>query len=151
MNYTKSIKQLTECAEKNDEKKEVLPQEKGIISPAYVKNNKVKATVFRCVCFERISRGDFIALIKGINRQVVEITETKCEYFERVLFFVKPEFSAVSEGDLKERASVIAQSVGIPPATRLRKNRIRLALNMGAAAFAGAAISGGIFLAATFI
>ena len=52
VNYTKSIKQLTECAEKNDEKKEVLPQEKGIISPAYVKNNKVKATVFRCVCFE---------------------------------------------------------------------------------------------------
>lgn len=90
-------------------------------------------------------------MIKGINRQVVEITETQCEYFERVLFFVKPEYSAVSEGDLKERASVIAQSVGMPPATRLRKNRIRLALNMGAAAFAGAAISGGIFLLSTFI
>ncbi|MBO5860025.1 MAG: hypothetical protein J6R20_09665 [Clostridia bacterium] len=81
----------------------------------------------------------------------MEITEPQCEYFERVLFFVKPEFSAVSEGDLKERANVIAQSVGMPPATRLRKNRIRLALNMGGAAFAGAAISGGIFLAATFI
>lgn len=90
-------------------------------------------------------------MIKGINRQVVEITETQCEYFERVLFFVKPEYSAVSEGDLKERASVIAQSVEMPPATRLRKNRIRLALNMGAAAFAGAAISGGIFLISTFI
>lgn len=90
-------------------------------------------------------------MIKGINRQVVEITETQCEYFERVLFFVKPEFSAVSEGDLKERASVIAQSVGMPPATRLRKNRIRLALNMGAAAIAGAAVSGGIFFAVSFI
>ena len=90
-------------------------------------------------------------MIKGVNRQVVEITETQCEYFERVLFFIKPEYSSVSEGDLKERASVIAESVGMPPATRLRKNRIRLSLNMGAAAFAGAAISGGIFLAATFI
>ncbi len=90
-------------------------------------------------------------MIKGINRQVVEITETQCEYFERVLFFVKPEFSAVSEGDLKERASVIAQSAGMPPATRLRKNRIRYALNMGAAAVAGAAISGGIFFAVSFI
>lgn len=96
-------------------------------------------------------RGEIETLIKGINRQVVEITETRCEYFERVLFFVKPEFSAVSEGDLKERASVIAQSVGMPPATRLRKNRIRRVLNMGAAAAAGAAISGGIFFVSTFI
>ena len=90
-------------------------------------------------------------MIKGINRQVVEITETKCEYFERVLFFIKPEYSAVSEGELKERATVIAQSASVPPATRLRKSRLRLALNMGAAACAGAAISGGIFFASTFI
>lgn len=90
-------------------------------------------------------------MIKGVNRQVVEITETQCEYFERVLFFIKPEFSAVSEGDLKERATEIAQSAGMPPATRLRKSRLRLALNMGAAAFVGAAISGGIFIASTFI
>jgi hypothetical protein len=39
----------------------------------------------------------------------------------------------------------------MPPATRLKKNRIRLALNMGAAACAGAAISGGIFMIASFI
>ena len=46
-------------------------------------------------------------MIKGVNRQVVEITQTQCEYFERVLFFIKPEYSAVSEGDLRERASEI--------------------------------------------
>lgn len=91
------------------------------------------------------------AVIKGVNRQVVEITETQCEYFERVLFFIKPEYSSVSEGDLKERATAIAESAGMPPATRLKKNRIRLALNMGAAACAGAAISGGIFMIASFI
>ncbi len=90
-------------------------------------------------------KGDWI-LIKGINRQVLEITETGCEYFERVLFFVKPEFSAVSEGNLKERATEIARNASIPPATRLRKNRIRLALNLTASALAGAAVSGSIFL-----
>ncbi len=89
-------------------------------------------------------------MIKGVNRQVVEITETQCEYFERVLFFIKPEYSAVSEGDLKERATVIAQSAGMPPATRLRKSRLRIALNMGASAFIGAALSGAIFLASTY-
>lgn len=107
---------------------------RGINPAAYAKNIRVISV-----------KGDWI-LIKGINRQVVEITETQCEYFERVLFFVKPEFSAVSEGDLKERASEIAQSAGIPPATRLRKNKLRLAFNLTASALAGAAVSGGLFV-----
>lgn len=89
-------------------------------------------------------------MIKGVNRQVVEITQTKCEYFERVLFFIKPEFSAISDGELKERASAIAQSAGIPPAERLRKNKIRSALTLGAAAFSGAALSGLVFLISSF-
>lgn len=95
------------------------------------------------------NQGGFF-MIKGVNRQVVEITQTKCEYFERVLFFIKPEFSAVSDGELKERASAIAQSAGIPPAERLRKNKIRSALRLGAAAFTGAALSGLIFLISSF-
>ena len=90
-------------------------------------------------------------LIKAVNRQVVEITQTQCEYFERVLFFIKPEYSAVSEGDLKERATIIAQSAGMPPAARLRKNRVRLALSISAAACAGAAVSGSIFLLTSFL
>ena len=72
-------------------------------------------------------------MIKGVNRQVVEITQTQCEYFEKVLFFIKPEYSAVSEGDLRERATIIAQSAGMPPAVRLRKNKLRAALNMSVA------------------
>ena len=89
-------------------------------------------------------------LIKGVNRQVVEITQTQCEYFERVLFFVKPEFSAVSEGDLRERAGIIAQSAGVPPATRLKRNKVRFVLSMSAAACAGAVVSGTVFLLTSF-
>ena len=48
------------------------------------------------------------SLIKGVNHQVVEVTKPTCEYFERVIFFVKPEFSQVSEGTLRERAGKIA-------------------------------------------
>lgn len=48
-------------------------------------------------------------MIKGVNRQVIEITQTKCEYFEKVLFFVKPEYAATSEGTLRERAGLIAE------------------------------------------
>ena len=35
-------------------------------------------------------KGWVFAMIKGVNRQVVEITQTDCEYFERILFLVKP-------------------------------------------------------------
>lgn len=90
-------------------------------------------------------------MIKGVNRQVVEITQTQCEYFEKVLFFIKPEYSAVSEGDLKERATIIAQSAGMPPAARLRKSRVRLVLSMCAAACGGAVVSGVIFLLTSFL
>lgn len=90
-------------------------------------------------------------MIKGVNRQVVEITQTQCEYFERVLFFIKPEYSAVSEGDLRERASAIAQSAGMPPASRIRKSRLRFALSMSAAACSGAIVSTAVFLVISFL
>ena len=90
-------------------------------------------------------------LIKGVNRQVVEITQTQCESSERVLFFIKPEYSAVSEGDLKERATIIAQSAGVPPAARLKKNKLRLVLSLCASACGGALVSGVIFLMTSFI
>ncbi len=80
-------------------------------------------------------------MIKGVNRQVVEITQTKCEYFEKVLFFVKPEYAATSEGTLRERASLIADSVGIPPASKLRRQKIFSAVKLVGAALAGAGVS----------
>ena len=90
-------------------------------------------------------------MIKGVNRQVVEISQTQCEYFEKVLFFIKPEYSAVSEGDLRERAGIIAQNAGMPPASRIRRSRLRFALSMSAAACSGAIFSGAVFLIISFL
>ncbi|MBQ3149940.1 MAG: hypothetical protein IJB86_01695 [Clostridia bacterium] len=77
-------------------------------------------------------------MIKGVNRQVVEITQTDCEYFERILFFVKPEFASVSEGKLRERAGMMSSSNDRPPATRIRKNKLIQAACLGASAIIGA-------------
>ena len=62
-------------------------------------------------------------MIKGVNRQVVEITRPNCEYFERVVFFVKPEYTCVSHGTLRERANIMAKSTGSPPRTRVKRRR----------------------------
>lgn len=76
-------------------------------------------------------------MIKGVNRQVVEITQTDCDYFERILFVVKPEYSTVSEGKLRERASLMS-SAGKPPATRIRRRTARQILSLLGSAGAGA-------------
>lgn len=57
-------------------------------------------------------------MIKGVNRQVVEVRETGCDYFERIIFFVKPEYAALSEGKIRERASLIAGETPLPPPTK---------------------------------
>lgn len=62
-------------------------------------------------------------MIKGVNHQVVEITKPSCRYFERVLFFVKPEYTSVSNGTLRERANMIAGSAGSPPRTKVKRRR----------------------------
>ena len=78
-------------------------------------------------------------MIKGVNRQVVEITQTDCDYFERILFVVKPEYSTVSEGKLRERAGMMS-SAGKPPATLVRRRTAMQILSMLGAAVAGALV-----------
>ncbi|MBQ7541358.1 MAG: hypothetical protein IJT44_03590 [Clostridia bacterium] len=85
-------------------------------------------------------------MIKGVNRQVVEITQTDCEYFERILFLVKPEYSTVSEGKLRERAGIMS-SAGKPPATRVRSRTLRQILSLICAALTGA----GVYALAEFV
>ncbi len=86
-------------------------------------------------------------MIKGVNRQVVEITQTDCEYFERILFFVKPEFASVSEGKLRERAGMMSTTADKPPVTKIRRNRI-----FRIACLAGSAIAGaGVYALAVFL
>ncbi len=80
-------------------------------------------------------------MIKGVNRQVIEISETDCEYFERVLFFVKPECVNVSEGKLRERANIIAGKNDRPPVTRIVRNKIWTVASLAAATVAGAGLT----------
>ena len=73
-------------------------------------------------------------MIKGVNRQVVEVSDTGSEYFERILFIVKPEYATVSEGKVRERVEQIAQATGAPPPTKA-------AAKLTAAASVGAAVA----------
>lgn len=81
-------------------------------------------------------------MIKGINRQVVEVRETGSEYFERILFFVKPEYASVSEGKIRERAGMIANKSAKPPVTKQKKEKYleagKLIISLAAGVLIGA-------------
>ena len=64
-------------------------------------------------------------MIKGVNHQVVEVSETDCDYFERILFFIKPECASVSEGKIRERASLIANKGQKPPSSKIKRESHR--------------------------
>ncbi len=58
-------------------------------------------------------------MIKGVNKQVLEINETGNGFFEKAIFFVKPEYSGMSEGKLREKA--FSEMDGICSLPRLKK------------------------------
>lgn len=81
-------------------------------------------------------------MIKGVNRQILEVANTENEYFERVIFFVKPEYSTMEEKKLNFEATMYAKGNGKPPRVKRRKmEKLFSILRLVAAAGAGAGIT----------
>ena len=71
-------------------------------------------------------------MIKGINKQVLEVLEPNNSYFEKALFFVKPEYSGYSENKLKDLAYHELKSVLNPPSQKTKYNfkKIKLIVSL---------------------
>ncbi|MDR1628804.1 MAG: hypothetical protein LBS36_01105 [Oscillospiraceae bacterium] len=82
-------------------------------------------------------------MIKGVNRQVLELNDTGNEYFEKAIFFVKPEYSGLGEGKLRERAKIVMKNAGNPPRTKREESSEKLLtwIKFAAVGSAGAAVS----------
>ena len=82
-------------------------------------------------------------MVKGVNRQVLEILDPGCEYFEKALFFVRPEYSAESEGKLRGKAlNSIQNSTGIPKTRKQKiKNKAFFVVELLASAGVGAVVT----------
>ena len=77
-------------------------------------------------------------MIKGVNKQVLEITETQNGFFLKSIFFVKPEYSGMSEGKLRESAKKELENAGNPPLTKLYpQQRVKHFLFVGGALIVG--------------
>lgn len=54
-------------------------------------------------------------MIKGVNKQILEVTNPESPYFEKIIFFVRPQSQKMSEQELKQEAEKISRSAKKPP------------------------------------
>lgn len=80
-------------------------------------------------------------MIKGINRQIIEINQTGSLYYEKALLIVKPEFSSAQQQVLEREAMRLLKKMDAPSSYKRKRNlalKITLAL-MGT-------VCGGLFV-----
>lgn len=82
-------------------------------------------------------------MIKGVNRQVVEVADTGSDYFEKALFFVNPKYYGLTDGKLRERAQTLMSAAGAPPRPKKteKKNKWKTFVAIAASAAAGSIIT----------
>lgn len=61
-------------------------------------------------------------MIKGINRQIIEITDTGSMYYEKAYLFVRPEYKDTQEALLKKQAQKMLGGIKAPSA--LKRSRL---------------------------
>ncbi len=80
-------------------------------------------------------------MIKGVNKQVLEVTSPQSPYFERIIFFVRPEHQSAGEGILKSEAERLAAKADRKPVSRkTRAQKWQTAAMLFLGAGAGAAL-----------
>lgn len=64
-------------------------------------------------------------MLKGVNKQILEITNTDSPYFEKIIFFVRSSSSDTEERKLRAEAEKISASTAVkPPKSRKTKRQI---------------------------
>ena len=54
-------------------------------------------------------------MIRGVNKQIIEVNETENEYFEKAILFVRASKSDISTGRLRQQATRILGGMGMAP------------------------------------
>lgn len=57
-------------------------------------------------------------MLKGVNKQILEVTNPDNEYFEKIIFFVRSNSPAFEEAKLKYEAEKISKTATKPPKTK---------------------------------
>lgn len=81
-------------------------------------------------------------MIKGVSKQILEVTNTENPYFEKIIFFVKPEYQKSDREKLQKEAEALASVHQKPPKIKLSRSSLIARLGAGLLfTLAGCAIS----------
>lgn len=76
-------------------------------------------------------------MIKGINKNIIEITETKSLYYEKSILFIKPEYLNLKKNLLEKEAISFINNAGKPSYIRKKNKTIALTIKIILSAFLG--------------
>lgn len=81
-------------------------------------------------------------MLKGVNKQILEVTNTDNEYFEKIIFFVRSTSPTFEETKLKSEAEKISKRANKPPKTKPNyKGIMRICVYSLASAVVGIGLS----------
>lgn len=66
-------------------------------------------------------------MLKGVNKQIVDIPQPDSAYFERAIFFVKPECSQISESKLRAKADEMVSMASVPKNKNKKNGKEKIA------------------------
>lgn len=52
-------------------------------------------------------------MVKGVNKKIIEINDTGNEIFEKVVLYIKPKYSLLSNKELKKEAEEILRNYNV--------------------------------------
>ena len=80
-------------------------------------------------------------MVKGVNRQVIEISETNNMYYEKALLVIRPEYCNAQQEVLEREAKNMLRRMYPPSAIRSCHRFFYWLKRLGLSALAGAGIS----------
>ena len=80
-------------------------------------------------------------MVKGINRQVIEITDTGSVYYEKAWLMVKPVYAQLQQSLLDNEAKVLLKELDAPSSMKKKRTLRARLLWMIPSAAAGAVLS----------
>lgn len=86
-----------------------------------------------------------VAMLKGINHQVIEITDTGNIYYEKALLIVNPQFSTANTALLDKEAKKFLKNMSAPSSIKKSKNKLSFIIKFGLAMSLGSLITSIIF------
>lgn len=79
-------------------------------------------------------------MLRGVNRQVLEITETNNMYYEKALLVVRPEYAGAQRLVLEREAETMLKRMKPPSAIKARSKFLYWLVRLGGASLFGAGV-----------